>query len=82
MIDYAQILTRRYSGKLWTLVGDNYDGLTWISETNKPTKNELDLLWPAVQKEILDEKNTKIIKRTEILNRLGLTSDELDELLS
>ena len=82
MIDYTQILTRRYPGKLWTLEGNDYKGLTWISETTKPTKNELDLLWPAVEKEILDEKNAKISKRTEILNRLGLTSDELDALLS
>ena len=82
MIDYPAILARRYPNKVWTLAGDNYDGLTWISETTKPTKSELDLLWPDVQKEILDEKNTKITKRTEILNRLGLTSDELDALLS
>ena len=48
MIDYAAILTANYSGTTWTLNGDNYDGLTWLDETPKPTQAELDAQWPSV----------------------------------
>ena len=56
MIDYAAILTRTYTGALWTLNGDDYDGLTWLDESIKPTKTELDELWPSVQTEIEAEQ--------------------------
>ena len=48
MIDYSAILTANYSGTIWTLNGDTYDGLTWLDETPKPTQAELDAQWPAV----------------------------------
>ena len=49
MIDYAAVLTANYPDALWTLDGDNYDGLTWLSDTPKPTQEELDAAWPQVQ---------------------------------
>ena len=49
MIDYAAILTANYQGSRWTLNGDTYDGLTWLSDTPKPTQAELDAAWPQVQ---------------------------------
>jgi hypothetical protein len=76
MIDYAAILTRRYAGKEWTLNGDEYDGLTWLSDTPKPTKTKLDSLWAEVQQEIANEKTTKAAARQAILDKLGLTADE------
>lgn len=51
MIDYAKILTTKYPGNQWTLTGDDYDGLVWLSETPKPTQAELGALWPQVQYE-------------------------------
>lgn len=48
MIDYTLILTKQYAGSEWTLDGNNYDGLTWLSDTTKPTQAELDALWPQV----------------------------------
>ena len=81
MIDYATILTRRYAGKEWTLNGDDYDGLTWLSDTTKPTKAKLDGLWAEVQQEIADEKTAKVAARQAILNKLGLTADEAAALL-
>lgn len=47
-IDYTLILTAQYAGSEWTLDGDNYDGLTWLSDSPKPTQAELDALWPQV----------------------------------
>jgi hypothetical protein len=49
MTDYAAVLTAEYPGAEWTLDGDDYAGLTWLSDTPKPTKAELDAAWPAVQ---------------------------------
>jgi hypothetical protein len=48
MIDYAAVLTANYPGQEWTLNGDTYDGLTWLSDTPKPTQAELDAAWPRV----------------------------------
>ena len=53
-MDITAILSRRYSGE-WTLDGDTYAGLTWLSETPKPTKKALEALWPEVQAEIARE---------------------------
>jgi hypothetical protein len=48
MIDYTAILTANYAGTQWTLDGDTYDGLVWLSDTPKPTQAELDAQWPTV----------------------------------
>ena len=48
MTDYAAILTANYAGKEWTLAGDDYSGLVWLSDTPKPTQAQLDAQWPAV----------------------------------
>ena len=48
MIDYTAILATNYAGQQWTLNGDTYDGLVWLSDTPKPTQAELDAQWPAV----------------------------------
>lgn len=49
MIDYTLILTVNYAGSQWSLNGDSYDGLTWYSDTPKPTQEELDALWIPTQ---------------------------------
>ena len=76
MIDYAAVLTRRYAGKQWTLNGDDYDGLTWLDDSPKPSKTKLDGLWAEVQQEIADEKTAKIAARQAILDKLGLSANE------
>ena len=48
MIDYIAILATNYADQQWTLNGDTYDGLVWLSDTPKPTQAELDAQWPAV----------------------------------
>jgi len=49
MIDYTQILSINYAGSQWTISGNSYDGLTWLSDTPKPTQAELDALWSSTQ---------------------------------
>ena len=48
MIDYSAVLVANYPDSIWTLDGEEYTGLTWLSDTPKPTQEELDAQWPAV----------------------------------
>jgi hypothetical protein len=81
MIDYAIILSRRYAGKEWTLDGNEYTGLTWLSDSAKPSKATLDGLWTEVQAEIASEADAKVAARQAVLDKLGLTAAEVAALL-
>lgn len=48
-MDYTKILNLYYPNSSWSLNGSDYSGLTWYSDTPKPTQEELDALWPATQ---------------------------------
>ena len=80
MTDYAAILTANYQGSSWTLNGDTYDGLTWLSDSPKPTQAELDAAWPAVQQAQQDAVAAKEAARQSAIDKLaalGLTVDEI-----
>ena len=47
MTDYAKVLNANYAGNQWSLNGDDYSGLIWLSDTPKPTQAQLDAQWPA-----------------------------------
>jgi hypothetical protein len=51
-MNIALILSRKFEGSEWALDGDDYAGLTWLSESSKPTKAALEKLWPTVQHEL------------------------------
>lgn len=83
MISYTAILNREYAGSQWTLNGDDYEGLVWLSDTDKPTKKELDDLWPEVQSEMLAESQAKLQAKEAAktkLEALGLDADDLKAL--
>ena len=48
-MDIALILTDKYPGTIWTLNGDDYEGLEWLDDSPKPTKKALEAAWPEVQ---------------------------------
>jgi hypothetical protein len=80
-MDIAIILNRKYVGSEWTLDGDNYEGLTWLSDSAKPTKSALEALWTTVQAEIAAEAQSKIDAKASAiakLQALGLTVDEVE----
>jgi hypothetical protein len=84
MIDYSLILATNYADKQWSLNGDSYDGLTWFSQTSKPTQSELDALWESTQatvaskaKAVIDTKASALAK----LTALGLTQAEVKALV-
>lgn len=79
-MDIPVILTRKYAGTEWVLNGDDYEGLTWLSDSKKPTKKELEELWPVVQQEIADEAQAKLDAKASAvakLKKLGLTVEEV-----
>ena len=79
-MDIAEILTRKYFESQWTLDGDDYIGLTWLSDTPKPTKKALEALWPDVQAEIAAEAQAKVDAKASAvakLQALGLTVEEV-----
>jgi len=49
MTDYAAVLTALYPGAEWTLNGDGYEGLTWLSDGEVPSQAALDAAWAQVQ---------------------------------
>ena len=55
-MDFGLILSRKYEGTEWTLNGDDYSGLTWLSEGEPPTEAELEALWPSVEYEVAHEQ--------------------------
>ena len=85
MIDYALILTINYVGKEWSLDGDSYDGLTWFSDTPKPTQEELDALWESTQATVAANAQAEINTKASALAKLaalGLTEDEVKALVT
>jgi hypothetical protein len=82
MIDYTKILNYKYADSQWTLNGNDYEGLTWLSDTTKPSKSTLDGLWKEVQDLIKAEVETKIQKKIDLLKKLNITEAELELLLA
>ncbi len=83
--DYSFVLTRRYPGAQWTLNANDYEQLTWLDKTAKPTQEALDAEWPSVKAEIEAEYAAKAAARKSALNKLaelGLTADEIAALVS
>ena len=83
MIDYTKILEYKYPNAQWTLNGDDYQGLTWLSDTPKPTKATLDGLWNEVQEIIATKAETKAAAKAAAqakLAALGLTLEDLQAL--
>jgi hypothetical protein len=79
-MDITIILSTKYFGSEWTLEGNDYDGLTWLSDTPKPTEEELEELWPTVQAELAAKSQAKIDAKSSAISKLqalGLTVEEV-----
>jgi hypothetical protein len=79
-MDFATILSNKYQTSEWTLDGDSYEGLTWLSDSPKPTQEELEDLWPEVQAEVAAKAQAKIDAKASAISKLqalGLTVEEV-----
>jgi hypothetical protein len=80
-MDIAIILSNKYMGSEWTLNGDDYQGLTWLSDSPKPTQEELEDLWAEVQAEVAAKAQAKIDAKASAISKLealGLTVEEVE----
>ena len=80
-MDYSIILSTKYQTSEWTLDGDSYEGLTWLSDSPKPSQEELEDLWDEVQAELEAKAQAKIHAKASAiakLEALGLTVDEVE----
>ena len=80
-MNYSTILSNRFQDSEWTLNGDSYEGLTWLSKTPKPTEEQLIDLWPEVQAQLASKAQAKIEAKASAiakLEALGLTVEEVE----
>lgn len=81
-MDLTLILNRRYPNSQWSLSGDDYSGLEWLSDSTKPSQEELESQWDSVLTEVLAEQEAKVVQKQNLLARLGITEEEAKLLLS
>lgn len=64
MTDYAFILGKFYPETSWVLNGEKYDDLVWMSETSKPSKEELDAKYTEYVNDLkyLDDRKNGYIR--------------------
>ena len=80
-MNIAEILLNKYPGSEWTLSGQEYSGLEWLSDSPKPTKKQVEDLWPTVQAELQAAAQAKIDAKASAISKLqalGLTVDEVE----
>ena len=80
MTDYIAVLQANYLGAQWSLSGNDYDTLEWYDDTPKPSQQQLDAAWPAVQQAQADAVVAKETARQSAISKLaalGLTVDEI-----
>lgn len=71
-------------GEEWVLDGEDYKGLTWISETKKPTKKEIEDAYPLALAAIEAAEAEKVAAREAAiakLSKLGLDESDITALL-
>jgi len=60
MTDIAFTLTHSHAGSEWKLDGDEYAGLTWLSDTPKPTEQEINDAYPLAVKALAAKEKARI----------------------
>jgi hypothetical protein len=84
MIEYSKILAVNYANSLWAISEDDYETLEWFSETKKPSKDELDVLWESTQAALIAKQQAAVAIKASAqakLKSIGLTDDEIKALI-
>jgi len=80
MTDYAATLLATHPGAQWSLTANDYNTLIWHDDTPKPTQQELDDAWPAVQQAQADAIAADAAAKQSAIDKLaalGLSVDEI-----
>jgi hypothetical protein len=79
----AEAITALRPDAHWYMVGNTLDGLVWEDEEQTaPTQEEIDVKLVELETELEAAKVAKVAQKAAILERLGLTEDELRVVLS
>lgn len=81
-IDYARTLVHLAPNAKWSISGNDYSSLEWLSKDVKPTEEEIIAAWPAAKAAYEAKVATRATNKQAILDRLGLTQEEVRVLLS
>ena len=84
MTDIVLTLTESYPGSEWVLTGSEYTGLTWLSDTPKPTEQEIVDAYPLAVAARDAEQATKDAARVSAvakLSALGLDALEVQAII-
>jgi hypothetical protein len=79
-MDIVTVLNHKFPDSEWVVYDNDISTLTWLSDSPKPTKKELEDLWPVVQAEIEAERQARENRKQSVIEKLGalgLTPDEV-----
>ena len=82
MIDITLALAHLKPNDEWELNGDDYTGLTWISDTPKPTEQEITNAYPLAVAALDAEQATKDDARVSAVAKLAALGLNEAEVLS
>ncbi len=79
MTDYKFVLRNKYPTDDWS-IGDEYDSLIWSNNKPKPSQKELDDAEPILVAQLAKSVADKATAKQAVLDKLGLTADEVTAL--
>jgi len=66
----------------WIIVGDDFDGITWVGEGTRCTKKQFEDGFGTVDAFMAQQESERIAQKQSILDRLGITAEEAAIVLS
>jgi hypothetical protein len=74
--DIVKALHSLRPGAEWTLSGENYENLNWLSTDIAPSYAEIEAEIAILPAKEAAEQNAKEFQKAELLKRLGITLEE------
>jgi hypothetical protein len=66
----------------WILVGNSFEGITWVDDRPRCTKAQFDAGFAKVEAYKLEQETAKENAKSALLAKLGITAEEAALLLS
>jgi hypothetical protein len=82
MANVGEVLSFLCPNVEWSLIGDQYEDINWYNKTAPITKKEFEDGFDKVDAWKSQQEINKNQAKTDLLNRLGITSEELAVLLA
>lgn len=82
MVNGGEVLSMLIPQGGWIISGDDYEGITWVDESVKITKQEFIEGFAAYPAWKEKQDADKLSAKTALLNRLGITQEEVYLLLA